>query len=62
MSSSTTLLMKLYVYEKKKGTKLSCAEESAKRFFRDRGISPTLKEFKEVVSSYMNGTKPMGIH
>jgi hypothetical protein len=46
----------------KERTPLSRAEELAKRFFRERGVSPTLSEFREVVSAYMNNANPMGIH
>jgi len=61
MASSTTLLMMLQQRLKER-TPLSRAEELAKRFFRERGVSPTLSEFREVVSAYMNNANPMGIH
>ena len=38
------------------------AESNANRFFRDRGISPTLAEYREVVAAYRTGANPMGIH
>jgi hypothetical protein len=38
------------------------AESKANRFFRDRGISPTLTEYREVVAAFRTGNKPMGIH
>lgn len=38
------------------------AEAKATRFFRDRGISPTLSEYREVVAAYRTGLNPMRIH
>lgn len=33
-----------------------------KQWFADRGIAPTLAEYREVAACAVNGANPMGIH
>ena len=42
--------------------RITIAEQKAKKFFADRGIKPTLAEFREVCACMRNGSNPMGIH
>ena len=62
MASSTELLRHLIYMDKKSNHGLTKYEADARRFFKERGISPTLAEYSQLVSAFMNGQKPLGIH
>ena len=56
--------MKSYHSEVERENRLLMDKVEAKvtKFFRDRGISPTLAEYREVVAAYRTVANPMGIH
>lgn len=43
-------------------TRKSEAELKAEQFFKERGIHPTLAEYREVCACMRNGSNPFGIH
>ncbi len=63
MASSYTLLLNLIDMAKHRAkTNMSESENKARRFFQERGISPTMAEFSRVESAFRRNLNPLGIN